>query len=163
MKLIHFDRECDTEYSVGARFHTNLNYIKEAARSIHNLVKAKESIILVCRGTSGTILAGGVGYILEKRGHVVTISVSRKGISHHDYNMSGLSNGGTIVVIDDFISSGTTIELILKDLDLNVQVPVYPILCVSNFYNEDYVNSRIPDSISKILSRFNTVLCNKLK
>ena len=60
-----------------------LIYLKEVARVI-NKTLPEGDIILVVRGTSGTILAGGVAYLLSRKGRNVTITVSRKSgeVSH---------------------------------------------------------------------------------
>lgn len=90
MKFEYFETYCGCNYSVGAYFDKNMVYIKNAAKSLYYLSKDSEHITLVCRGTSGCILAGAVGCILERKGKTVTIVVSRKSYNNHDENMSGI-------------------------------------------------------------------------
>ena len=91
MQLIHFKEDTDCTYPVGASFNRNRDYIVEVARTIHTIAGKERCISLICRGTSGTILAGAVGYILKKKHHDVNIVVSRKcEESSHDYTMSGV-------------------------------------------------------------------------
>ena len=91
MQLIHFKEDTDCAYPVGASFNKNRDYIVEVARTVHTIAGRERSVALICRGTSGTILAGAVGYILKKKQHDVSIIVSRKREeSSHDYNMSGV-------------------------------------------------------------------------
>lgn len=117
-----------------------------------------DAFALICRGTSGTILAGAVGYILKKKQHDVNIIVSRKcEESSHDYSMSGVeflqsTDRPFSVIVDDFIDTGNTIKAILKDLD---------ILCVDNCLSDKKVEE-FP-IIYELLQRFNYVLCNKAR
>lgn len=130
MQLIHFKEYTNCVYPVGASFNRNRDYIVEVARTIHTIAGKERCISLICRGTSGTILAGAIGYILKKEQHDVNIIVSRKcEESSHDYNMSGVGflntkNKPFSVVIDDFIHTGDTVKTILKDID-SILLPVH--------------------------------------
>lgn len=55
----------------------NFDYIREAASSIDKVFPTGK-LILVVRGHSGSILAGGIAYILKRKDRDVLISVSRK-------------------------------------------------------------------------------------
>lgn len=167
MQLIHFKEDTDCTYPVGASFNRNRDYIVEVAHTIHTIAGKEKRIALICRGTSGTILAGAVGYILKKKHHDVNIIVSRKcEESSHDYNMSGVeflqsTDKPFSVVIDDFIDTGNTVKAILKDIDSNVTLPVLDMLCVDNYLSDN----RIAENpiIYEFLQRFNCVLCNKAR
>lgn len=166
MQLIYFKEDTECKYPVGASFNRNRDYIVEVARNIHTIAGKEKYIALICRGTSGTILAGAVGYILKKKHHDVDIIVSRKceEISH-DYTMSGVgslqsTNRPFSVIVDDFIDTGNTIKTILKDVDSDVTLPVLDMLCVDNYWNDEEVRTH---SKYEFLQRFNYVLCNKLK
>lgn len=167
MQLIHFKENTNCAYPVGSSFNKNRDYIVEVARTIHTIAGKDKRIALICRGTSGTILAGAVGYILRKKQHGVNIIVSRKcEESSHDYNMSGvefLAPGSRpfSVVIDDFMETGNTIKAILKDIDSNVTLPVLDMLCVDNYLSDKKVEE-FP-IIYEFLQRFNYVLCNKAR
>ena len=138
MRLIHFKEDTDCRYPAGASFNKNRDYIVEAARNIHTIAGKEKRIALICRGTSGTILAGAVGYILKKKHHDVNIVVSRKcEESSHDY----------------------TIKAILEDIDSNVTLPVLDMLYVDNCLNDKKVEEH--PIIYELLQRFNYVLCNK--
>lgn len=167
MKFEYFETYCDCSYSVGAYFDKNMVYIKNAAKSLYYLSKDSEHITLVCRGTSGCTLAGAVGCILERKGKTVTIVVSRKSYNNHGENMSGIGSipkDSTIVVIDDFVSTGETIDKIVKDLN-----NYFPhrgnnlILCVSSVWNEERLKEQIlKEPISSIIvDAFATILCTK--
>lgn len=167
MQLIHFKEDTDCTYPVGASFNKNRDYIVEVARNIHTIAGKGKRIALICRGTSGTILAGAVGYILKKKHHDVNIVVSRKcEESSHDYTMSGVgflqsTNRPFSVIVDDFIDTGNTIKAILKDVDSNVTLPVLDMLCVDNCLSDKKVEE-LP-IIYELLQRFNYVLCNKAR
>lgn len=168
MQLIHFKEDTDCVYPVGASFNRNRDYIVEVARTIHTIAGKDKRIALICRGTSGTILAGAVGYILKKRQHDVNIIVSRKcEEDSHDYSMSGIeflapsSSRPFSVVIDDFMDTGNTIKAILNDIDSNVTLPVLDMLCVDNYLSDKKVEE-FP-IIYELLQRFNYVLCNKAR
>lgn len=166
MQLIHFKEDTDCVYPVGASFNRNRDYIVEVARTIHTIAGKERPVALICRGTSGTILAGAVGYILKKKQHDVSIIVSRKcEESSHDYNMSGVGfldtkNKPFSVIVDDFIDTGNTIKAILKDVDSNATLPVLDMLCVDNYLNDEEVRA---NPKYEFLQRFNYVLCNKAR
>lgn len=166
MQLIHFKEDTNCRYPVGASFNRNRDYIVEVARTIHTIAGRERSVALICRGTSGTILAGAVGYILKKKQHDVSIIVSRKREeSSHDYNMSGVeflqsTDRPFSVIVDDFMDTGNTIKAILKDIDSNITIPTLDMLCVDNYLNDEEVRTH---SKYEFLQRFDYVLCNKLK
>lgn len=167
MQLIHFKEDTDCTYPVGASFNRNRDYIVEVARTIHTIAGKERCISLICRGTSGTILAGAVGYILKKKQHDVSIIVSRKREEDsHDYNMSGVeflrsTNRPFSVIVDDFIDTGNTIKAILKDVDSNITLPVLDMLCVDNCLSDKEIAEN--PIIYEFLQRFNCVLCNKAR
>lgn len=167
MQLIHFKEDTNCAYPVGASFNRNRDYIVEVARTIHTIAGKDKRIALICRGTSGTILAGAVGYILKKKQHDVSIIVSRKREEDsHDYNMSGVeflrsTDRPFSVMVDDFMDTGNTIKAILKDIDSNVTLPVLDMLCVDNCLSDKKVEE-FPIRYEP-LQRFNYVLCNKVR
>ena len=80
-------------YPVGQYFSSdNFDYIRKAASSI-NKVFPTGKLILVVRGHSGSILAGGIVYILKRKDRDVLISVSRKSESTHGDNLEGGKRG----------------------------------------------------------------------
>lgn len=167
MQLIHFKEDADCNYPVGASFNKNRDYIVEVARTIHTIAGKEKCIALICRGTSGTILAGAVGYILKKKHHDVNIIVSRKcEESSHDCSMSGVgflqsTDRPFSVIVDDFIDTGNTMKAILEDVDSNVTLPVLDMLCVANYLSDKKVEE-LP-IIYELFQRFNYVLCNKAR
>lgn len=167
MQLIHFKEYTDCTYPVGASFNKNRDYIVEVAHTIHTIAGRERPVALICRGTSGTILAGAVGYILKEKQHDVSIIVSRKHEEgSHDYNMSGVESLQSTdrpfsVIVDDFMDTGNTIKAILKDIDSNVTLPVLDMLCVDNCLSDKKLEG-FP-IIYELLQRFHYVLCNKVR
>lgn len=166
VNFIYFEKTVNCSYPTGEKFNDNFDYIREAAKILHNIIDEGKDITLVCRGTSGCIIAGAVGYILQKRGRKVTIVISRKSENTHGNNMAGyhrILKDAVPVVIDDFVSSGNTINEILIDLDKCVNKKTYPFLCIANFWsmNELEANRKKPDNISyDVANRFETIICN---
>lgn len=170
MKFSYFDKEMDIKYPTGLGFVDNLGeYIKAIAKKIH-CIYPNDTIILVIRGHSGSIIAGGVATILTLEYNIkVNIIVVRKNHenSHEDWSHSNhyinlLSNiNNKIIVLDDFISDGDTIEYILNYLDTSIENPrSYNMLCVGNHYSKitAKTNFRL---YNEILSRFDIVSCFK--
>ena len=129
---------------------------------------------MVVRGHSGSILAGGIAYILKRKGREVLISVSRKAEFTHGDNLEGISSNVSddthIIIVDDFVETGKTIEAILKDLTERIgDMEVFDMLCVANHWNEDdFTEERGIGGINKhwkankrIASHFKYILCNR--
>lgn len=160
--------DVNSYYPVGKNLDSNIPYIREVAHTLYNIIDEQKEIALVCRGTSGCIIASIVGYILKRRGREVSIVISRKIKDNHGGNMEGAHRiqyaGAIPVVIDDFVSSGETIVSILEDLDCTVTgIDVYPYLCVANYWNyERFIEKqdKYPKYI-EIGKRFNTIICNR--
>lgn len=163
MELKYFDTECQVDYPIGDCYSCNTyHYVKEVSKMI-NRTFPEGTLILVARGSSGTILVGGVAYSLSRKGRNVIIAVSRKpGEIAHSSSLASIDfyTEGIFIVIDDFISSGDTLDLIIRDLQRvksNIQLDM---LCVSNYWNSsDCKGARV----QSLLQNFKYVYCNKLK
>lgn len=176
-EFVYFKNACRMWYPVGQYFSSdNFDYIREAASSINKVFPTGE-LILVVRGHSGSILAGSIAYILKRKGREVLISVSRKAESTHGDNLEGISSytisGDThIIVVDDFVQSGETVETIIKDLTNRLNsVEVFDMLCVANHWDKDDLTeeggkrgiNRYWEANNRIASHFRYILCNKPK
>lgn len=172
-EFIYFRNDCGISYPVGQCFSGNFDYIREAASSI-NKVFPTGKLILVVRGHSGSVLAGGIAYILKRKGREVLISVSRKAESTHGENLEGISSNVSddthIIVVDDFVQTGETIEAILKDLTERIKnMKVFDMLCIANHWGEDdlteegreKVTNRYWEANKRIASHFEYILCNR--
>lgn len=173
-KFVYFKNACKMYYPVGQYFSSdNFDYIREAASSI-NKVFPTGKLILVVRGHSGSILAGSIAYILKRKGREVLISVSRKAESTHGENLEGIpsnvSDDTHIIVVDDFVQTGETIEAILKDLTERIKnMKVFDMLCVANNWDKGDLTeeggergtNRYWKVNKRIASHFEYILCNR--
>ena len=173
-KFVYFKNACKMYYPIGQYFSSdNFDYIREAASSI-NKVFPTGKLILVVRGHSGSILAGSIAYILKRKDRDVLISVSRKSESTHGVNLEGISSfipdDTHIIVVDDFVDTGKTIETILKDLTGIIKgIEVFDMLCVANCWDEgDLIEkggkrgtNKYWKANKRIASHFKYILCNK--
>ena len=172
-KFIYFRNDCSILYPVGQFFSSSFNYIREASSSI-NKVFPTGKLILVVRGHSGSILAGGIAYILKRKGREVLISVSRKAEYSHSYSLEGIpaevSDDTHIIIVDDFVDTGKTIEAILKDLTERIgDTEVFDMLCVANHWDEDDFTeeggiggiNKHWEANKRIASHFEYILCNR--
>ena len=173
-KFVYFKNACRMYYPIGQYFSSdNFDYIREAASSI-NKVFPTGKLILVVRGHSGSILAGSIAYILKRKGREVLISVSRKAESTHGDNLEGISSNVSddthIIVVDDFVQTGETIEAILKDLTERIKnMKVFDMLCVANSWDRgDFTEeggergtNRYWEVNKRIASHFEYILCNR--
>lgn len=173
MELIYFDSFVDSYYPVGRNISKNIPYIEACAKNINKLINKDRRICLICRGTSGTIISSSVAYILRTMNREVTIIISRKNDKHHSFNMEGVGHlytyeAAASVVIDDFISSGATLNHIINDLKEEGADMPYDLLCISNNLDIENLNSKIEISkkedrilLYENLHKFKQVLCNK--
>ena len=173
-KFVYFKNACKMYYPIGQYFSSdNFDYIREAASSI-NKVFPTGKLILVVRGHSGSILAGSIAYILKRKGREVLISVSRKAESTHGENLEGISSNVSddthIIVVDDFVQTGETIEAILKDLTERIKnMKVFDMLCVANEWDKGDLTkeggergtNRYWEVNKRIASHFEYILCNR--
>ena len=173
-KFVYFKNACKMYYPIGQYFSSdNFDYIREAASSI-NKVFPTGKLILVVRGHSGSILAGSIAYILKRKGREVLISVSRKAESTHGDNLEGISSSVSddthIIVVDDFVQTGETIEAILKDLTERIKnMKVFDMLCVANSWDKGDLTeeggergtNRYWEVNKRIASHFEYILCNR--
>ena len=173
-KFVYFKNACKMYYPIGQYFSSdNFDYIREAASSI-NKVFPTGKLILVVRGHSGSILAGSIAYILKRKGREVLISVSRKAESTHGDNLEGISSNVSddthIIVVDDFVQTGETIEAILKDLTERIKnMKVFDMICVANGWDKGDLTegggergtNRYWEVNKRIASHFEYILCNR--
>lgn len=171
--LDHFITVC---YPFG--IHWKHGYIKKSTEIIYNTYKSEieegTTIAFVARGTSGAMIAGAMLNELHNIDSSVSacILIVRKenDTSAHCSSLKGIEDlkDARLIVVDDFISSGDTVEAILRALDTWFETPPLPIykydmLVVSNYIckkdlkkntgREDY---RMWKSIC---SRFDIVVC----
>lgn len=163
--MVFFAQRTNVEYSVGFKFSFNTEYIKACAESIKSTFPDRD-IALICRGSSGTIIAGGVGMILNDSGINVTIIVSRKPREFsHGATLEGLryvdEKGYALIVIDDFMISGDTIREIFSDIQIHASELLnrrFDALCVGNSIQPE---GKLDKPWADMLERFDHIICNR--
>lgn len=149
-------------YPIGVDLDNTRIYTDKVAKVIYDTFKdqlSKEStIVFVIRGTSGAIISGIVASnIRYLDSHINTriLIVRKPKEATHGYSLQGISNinkdKDIIIVIDDFIVTGNTIESIIEQLDNSeISLPKYHMLCIGNSIT-DSTNRK---AISRVLQRF---------
>lgn len=125
------------------------------ARTCRAIKKAKVQHIAV-RGVSGISIGAIVAYKLN-----LNLIVSRKSESHAGKNLAtGQTpmNGETYAIIDDFISTGETVKLILNDIER-----AYPYLKCAGFYGYKNNWNWNAKQMRRYRSDYRRELCEKLK
>ena len=170
-KFIHLDRFIVIRYPFGVYWKDE--YIKQSARAIYNTYKNDiyngYTITFIARGTSGAMIAGAILNELkhiESSTEVCILIVRKDGDDAHSSSLQGIDEIrlSKIIVIDDFIESGDTINAILERLDsrLNSIFPKYDMLCVSNYIDASRLKKNKNDDYRRwkeICSRFEYVVC----
>lgn len=165
-EFIHFPNFCEVTYPIGQYYGETSKFVEEAANMIHKTFPEGE-LILVVRGHSGSILAGGIALILSSLDRYVKISISRKAESCHGHNLEGLPSltESRIIVVDDFVASGRTIGKILGDLKSRYDnSKKFDMLCVANAWDKSMIYGKNINEYYTIygplLKNFKLVLCN---
>lgn len=140
---IHSLVEGSTRYPVGELIMQNMPVIISMGNSIIQVLrknyKSKKDVHLICRGSSGAIIAAIVGNMIFEAGYKIQIyHVKKEGESSHNGNGSFseyIFTNDVTIVVDDFIASGNTIESICEIFE-NI-IDKFSILCVSGTIPKD--------------------------
>lgn len=122
------------EYPVGLNMTKNLVAIKEMATRLTEVYPNKD-FTLWCRGSSGSIIAGILSYLLE--GYTIINHIKKEQEYSHSNSLSSLKDINRVhVIVDDLIASGTTISSILDKMTwLNINPDA---LCITGEYRRDF-------------------------
>lgn len=139
--------ECDKsiKYPVGNNMSPVIDYALDAANTLHKLFK-DDKIALIVRGTSGAIIGGIIAKILMCDFGVQTrIFISRKPDEDcHAGNLEDMdialnykeTEPYRFVIVDDFISTGKTLQSIIRDVQNYIGSPfIFDALVVHNTFN----------------------------
>ena len=128
-----------------------------------------KSLALIARGNSGAILSGAMAAILQESRYV-SIHMSRKSSeTSHGVNLDGLYSDAFkeshIIVVDDFMETGSTVLAILQDLREKFRIEVsIDMLCVGNYLSYDSFTQeggeRYWDNWKKVSENFKYIVCN---
>ena len=104
-------------YPVGRDMHGTIVIVQEMCDKLIMLYEDAALIQLVVRGSSGAIIGGLVASILNHRKIVTITHIKKEGESSHFSGIYDLISTFPIVIIDDLISSGNTVNEIYKALN----------------------------------------------
>lgn len=172
-KFIHFDKYNVMKYPPGVNW--NHEYIRQSSKAIYDTFQEDLlhgiSITFVVRGTSGAMIAGA---LLNELHHinsdikVFIVIVRKEEDKAHCGSLVGIDDTNTtkLIVVDDFICSGETIEAIIETLDNyfhSTDKYKYDMLCIGNWLNSDALKKNKCDNYKKwkrICRRFKYVTCS---
>lgn len=148
MEFYNLPKELEINYPTGPSIYGAYKLSIEYANAICNYFPNIPIFILV-RGSSGAMLAALTASVLIRRRKRVHIFYSRKGdkeschsstLDQFDVYYNNSKDNPAIIIIDDFIVSGNTLENILIDLYNIVEKETITIdmLCISNYWNEEH-------------------------
>lgn len=143
MKLHRLMIGSQMEYPVGTHIMNNMDTINDMAENIY-LVMAEhydlthtDNVIIFCKGSSGAIIAGIVSSklaeLLPERTYITIWHIKKEGESSHagSFIESSLFYRSITIIVDDFISTGSTINSILENIHDHKPKLIIDILCVS--------------------------------
>jgi adenine/guanine phosphoribosyltransferase-like PRPP-binding protein len=129
-------------YPVGENILFNIGVINEMSEGIYLVINEHyqlsdiKNIIIFCKGSSGAIIGGIVSLELAKlipNKNIVIHHIKKEGEeSHHSSFLdSSTFDKSLTIIVDDFISSGYTINSILERVHAMRPETIIDILCVS--------------------------------
>lgn len=108
-------------YPVGLFMDNWTKFIISTSNVISNNLSIKDKIALICRGSSGNILAGSIAYELTRQGfkNVVIVPIRKDETNSHSTFISEAAKlkYRKIIVVDDFIEQGNTLKCIISHLN----------------------------------------------
>ena len=114
------------------------------------LYKEDEVIQLVVRGSSGAIIGGLVASILNHRNIVTITHIKKEGESSHSSGIYDLKHTYPIVIIDDLMSSGSTVCEIYKALN-DIRYYDVDTLCISGHVELRRLNFKPKNIITGVI------------
>ena len=133
-------------HPIGLYFESNLPVIKGMVAELKK--HEFEDLGLVCTGSSGAIIAGVIASMLDKAPSIIYIRKDGE-FGHYHSNENKLRKVKDLVFVDDFISSGNTVNYVIKELK---KTRIYSIrgICIedecglnkikdSNFFKEYFI------------------------
>lgn len=124
-------------YPVGYNLARNIEIIKQMSKFIYLILSEYyllDKIILICRGLSGSIIAGIIAPILFEMGikDIQIYHVKKENESTHDRGLPCDFKTSRLVIVDDIICTGQTIQAIQREMDNMFGYHRVPdIICVS--------------------------------
>lgn len=114
MKEIHLDVK-EVLYPITCNIQQSLPTINLVTDTLKKSANNKGRMVLCCMGSSGAIMAG---IAASKISNVVILHVKKEGEHAHNTHKSfAFVSDDYIVIIDDFMSTGTTVRRIYSFLE----------------------------------------------
>lgn len=129
MIRVPFDRYQSLSYPVGEDMGSAFEFAKAAALKLQPIIASKNlrKLNIICRGSSGAILAALLSSQLVNVINCQIIHIKKPGESSHSLTVPSFSWVEAVnVIIDDFISSGETIRAIYEAVhnSTGVRIPI---------------------------------------
>jgi len=148
MEIKFYSFEGGIDYPVAEHISDNLVTINNMAIKLSKLYSKKIRINLWCRGSSGAIIAAIIASKLIKKQYNTTIChVKKDGEENHHGSYIYYISDGINIIVDDFICSGKTINIIskvIKEKELNFDcllvtenVPLYTLIRIPSIIISD--------------------------
>lgn len=160
MEIMNFSECIYLSYPIQHNLNSYfVKYVEECSKNINKLFK-NNTIVIACKGHSGSMIASSVAFQLKTVYHKqVVVCILRKfeEKAHNNQFVSYLSVliKNPIVVIDDFIETGHTIRSIISAIHLLIgEDRKIDELIVTN--SEIELNKHYKD----IIDNFQYILCN---
>lgn len=138
IKIINPELNDMMRYPVGRYIYENIGQIKEMVASYNSIEEFKgKEINLICRGSSGAIIAGIFASLMPVRCYI--FHVKKDGENSHHGQCGRINNCGDVnVIIDDFIASGSTMNAIYEKLLIihDLQSISIDCVCITSTYSE---------------------------
>lgn len=147
-KLVYHDGEL-LSYPVGECIGANLSTIdKMVSKFINTRYFQKKSVNVICRGSSGAILASFFAKAIhdsKKHEQVKIVHIKKEGENSHSSDVpSLLSTNAVNVIVDDFCASGNTLNSIYAALTKrNRGEVVIHGLCLSGHDSKDNILNKL--------------------
>lgn len=125
-------------HPIGANLSYNMPIIMDMANILKQ--QAFTNLALVCTGSSGAIVATVIAQQLEKLPKIIYLRKQGED-GHGHYNNYYLSDTMDIVVVDDFILSGKTINHIVEQLK-RLGINHARGLCLSGDFGINYIKDQ---------------------
>lgn len=132
MKILKLTHSSDIPYPVGRAMSTTKEIVSEMASGLIKIYPNKsEPLIFLVRGSSGAILAGIITSMMSKYENIEIMHIKKSGESSHSINYYRFDEQCKTIILDDFISSGETVNSIYNSVNEYNKNPTIDTLCVS--------------------------------
>jgi adenine/guanine phosphoribosyltransferase-like PRPP-binding protein len=120
-------------YPIGEKIHENKDRIEKLIKEFASIKEFnKQKLTLICRGSSGAIIAAM--FAMKLSNECVIIHIKKDGEeSHTHFERSRVDRNSKLIIVDDFVKTGNTVNTIYHKLTeiFNPTTIVIDCLCVT--------------------------------